>query len=128
VGGYQHWVNVGRFNDGRLLDPSYPESLVFRNTGTGLKLEAAMFILSTAHNMNNIPASMAWLPGWHKHDDLCFSADAKLRGVISPGGQCPPGSFLFITPPMLHVWIVETPCGPFAGVDGGGLMCDGHEH
>ncbi len=25
---------------------------------------------------------------------------------------------------MLHVWIVDTPCGRFAGVDEHGLMCD----
>jgi hypothetical protein len=25
---------------------------------------------------------------------------------------------------MLHLWIVDTPCGRFAGVDEHGVMCD----
>jgi hypothetical protein len=29
---------------------------------------------------------------------------------------------------MVHVWIVDTPCGRFVGIDEHGLMCDhGHE-
>jgi hypothetical protein len=28
---------------------------------------------------------------------------------------------------MLHVWIVDTMCGRFAGVDENGLMCHHHE-
>jgi hypothetical protein len=29
---------------------------------------------------------------------------------------------------MVHVWLTQTPCGPFAGIDEGGPMCDGHAH
>jgi hypothetical protein len=32
------------------------------------------------------------------------------------------------TPPMVHVWIVDTMCGRFAGVDENGLQCTSHEH
>jgi hypothetical protein len=127
VGGYQHWINLGRFDDGRILDPDYPESLVFKNTGAGLVLEAAMFILPWNYDVTNIPPSISWLPGWHKHDDLCFTVGGKLVAQVKPGETCPQGSILIITPPMLHVWIVDTECGRFAGVDGGGLMCE-HEH
>jgi hypothetical protein len=127
VGGYQHWINLSRFNDAHILNPDVPESLVFRNTGAGLVLEAAMFILPWSYNINNIPSEISWLPGWHKHDDLCFDGTGRLRGQVKPGQTCPSGSFLIVTPPMLHVWIVPTECGPFAGVDGGGIMCD-HEH
>jgi len=126
-GGYQHWINLGRFDDGRILDPDYVESLVFRNTGAGLVLEAAMFMLPWSYNMNNIPSSISWLPGWHLHDNLCFSGTG-LKGVVDANGDCPPGSSRIVTPPMLHVWIVETECGPFAGVDEGGLICDEHDH
>jgi hypothetical protein len=29
---------------------------------------------------------------------------------------------------MVHVWIVDTRCGRFAGVDENGLQCHEHEH
>jgi len=29
---------------------------------------------------------------------------------------------------MLHIWIVDTPCGRFAGVDENGLQCEPHQH
>jgi hypothetical protein len=30
---------------------------------------------------------------------------------------------------MLHVWLVDNPCGPFAGVEGHGSGdCSTHEH
>jgi hypothetical protein len=31
------------------------------------------------------------------------------------------------TAPMLHVWLEDTPCGPFAGIEGHGGSCD-HAH
>ncbi|HEX6567685.1 MAG TPA: hypothetical protein VF015_00895, partial [Acidimicrobiales bacterium] len=68
--GYQHWVNLGWFGDGHRLDPAYPESLVFRNSEDGPVLEAAMYLLPWGYNLSNIPEDVAWLPGWHVHDNL----------------------------------------------------------
>ena len=45
---------------------------------------------------------------------------------VTVDGQCERGNVL-LTPPMIHVWRVDTPCGRFAGVDEHGLQCD-HEH
>ncbi|HZA74834.1 MAG TPA: alpha/beta hydrolase [Acidimicrobiales bacterium] len=122
-GGYQHWVNLGWILDGHTLDPEFPESLVLRNTGDGLMVEAAMFILDR-YGMENIPDDIAWLPGWHVHDNICWDG-SRLVG-IAVDGECERG-FLLVTPPMVHVWIVDTPCGRFVGIDEHGLMCD-HEH
>ena len=124
-GGYQHWINVSWFSD--TLDPDRPGSLVFLNTGDGLELQAAMYMLPLSRNLSNIPADIAWLPGWHVHDNLCFGSGLQLAGLTDANGQCPAGSTQIDTPPMLHVWIVDTECGRFAGVDENGLQCD-HEH
>ncbi|MBN2622420.1 MAG: hypothetical protein JXA83_03575 [Acidimicrobiales bacterium] len=122
---YQHWVNLPWFGDGREIDPEYPESLVFRNTADGPVLEAAMYMLPWGYNLSNIPEDIAWLPGWHVHDNLCFDGNGRIVD-IAEDGVCEAG-FLVVTPPMIHVWLVDTPCGRFAGVDENGLQCD-HEH
>jgi LPXTG-motif cell wall-anchored protein len=119
--GYQHWINTGWIGDQYTLNPQFPESLVFRNAADGPVLEAAMYMLGLGHTMDTIPEDIAWLPGWHVHTNLCFEG-LRLVG-IAVDGRCERGSIL-IPPPMVHVWIVDTPCGRFPGVDEHGLMCD----
>ena len=31
-----------------------------------------MYMLEPGYGLGNIPADIAWLPGWHIHDNLCF--------------------------------------------------------
>lgn len=124
---YQHWINLGRIVDADRLHPARPESLVLRNTADGPVVEAAMYMLDLGFHMGNIPADIAWLPGWHIHDNLCFGPNYELYGV-TVDGVCERGNVL-PTPPMIHVWRVDTRCGRFAGVDEFGLQCDHHhEH
>ena len=125
-GTYQHWINTGLLGDSHTLDPQVPESLVFRNTGDGSVLEAAMYMLGLGADLNHLPADSAFLPGWHIHTNLCFDNNFHLVGV-TVNGVCERGHFL-PTPPMLHIWIVDTPCGRFAGVDENGLQCEPHQH
>jgi hypothetical protein len=121
---YQHWINTGWIGDQYTLNPGFPESLVFRNAADGPVLEAAMYMLGLGHTMDTIPEDISWLPGWHVHTNLCFEG-LRLVG-IAVDGRCERGVIL-IPPPMVHVWIVDTPCGRFPGVDEHGLMCDpGH--
>ncbi|HEY6697921.1 MAG TPA: carboxylesterase family protein, partial [Acidimicrobiales bacterium] len=119
--GYQHWINTGWIGDQYTLNPEFPESLVFRNAADGPVLEAAMYMLGLGHTMDTIPEDIAFLPGWHVHTNLCFEG-LRLVG-IAVNGRCERGTIL-IPPPMVHVWIVDTPCGRFPGVDEHGLMCD----
>jgi acetyl esterase/lipase len=119
--GYQHWINTGWIGDQYTLNPEFPESLVFRNAADGPVLEAAMYMLGLGHTMDTIPEDIAWLPGWHVHTNLCFEG-LRLVG-LAVDGRCERGTIL-IPPPMVHVWIVDTPCGRFPGVDEHGLMCD----
>jgi hypothetical protein len=123
--GYQHWINTGWIGDQHTLNPEFPESLVFRNAADGPVLEAAMYMLGLGYTMDSIPEDIAWLPGWHVHTNLCFEG-LRLVG-IAVNGVCERGAIL-IPPPMVHVWIVDTRCGRFPGVDEHGLMChDEHE-
>jgi acetyl esterase/lipase len=124
VGQYQHWISLSRISDPRILDPATPESLVFRTTEDGPVLEAAMYMLTPGVTLSTIPPDIAWFPGWHVHDNLCFDGSFRVVG-LAVNGVCERGS-LIVTPPMVHVWIVDTPCGRFAGVDENGLQCDHH--
>jgi LPXTG-motif cell wall-anchored protein len=125
-GTYQHWIHLGRIGDSHTLDPQFPESLVFRNTGDGPVLEAAMYMLGLGADLDHLPPDSAFLPGWHIHTNLCFDNNFRLVGV-TVNGACERGHVL-PTPPMVHVWIVDTPCGRFAGVDEHGLQCEPHGH
>jgi hypothetical protein len=104
-----------------MLDPDHPEALVFtvdRATGTKT-LAAAMYIAEPGAKRPDLP--------WHTHDNLCFSGapDAwRMAGTTGPGEDCRPGTFRLsqATIPMVHVWIVPQPCGPFANLG------EGHHH
>jgi hypothetical protein len=132
-GGYEHWWRVPSLTDGHVLDPERPESLVFRRTEDGRReLVAAMYVLEWGTTMADIPtkhADIAWLPGWHVHDDE-FCVDEKLEYTepVREDGTCGTGTPA-LTPPMVHVWIKENPCGHrFAGIGLGGIECDQHDH
>ena len=85
-----------------------------------------MYLLGLGADLNHLPADSAFLPGWHIHTNLCFDNSFRLVGV-TVNGACERGHIL-PTPPMLHVWAVDTVCGRFAGVDENGLQCEPHEH
>jgi hypothetical protein len=112
---YVHWVNLAWMGNPNVLDPAEPESLVYRNTPEGQVLEAAMYILPEKDMP--IPDVGGSLTAWHNHGDLCFrSSDARIVGTTA-SGPCPTGSVNVPTSDMLHVWIVDHPGGPFAGIE-----------
>lgn len=127
---YQHWISIGRIGlSGSTITPMEPESLVYRQTEDGPVLEAAMYILGADHvGVDSVPEALKYLPDWHVHENLCAEGfPPRLVGLTDEHGNCVRG-YKLVTPPMLHVWPVETPCGHFAGVDEHGLICDPHEH
>ena len=69
---------------------------MFRTTPDGPVLEAAMYMLSLNYDLGNIPADIAWLPGWHIHDNLCFGPNYELvrrdgqRASASAATSCRP--------------------------------------
>jgi len=127
-GGWDHWMNPEWIADDHVLDPTRPESLVYRSTEEGWVLEAAMFYLPPGHDMTNIPEDLAWLPGWHQHPELCVTPDGRYAGLTDENGNCFSGAPSDM-PPMMHVWIVDPGCGHrFGGVGVGGLNCDVSHH
>jgi hypothetical protein len=111
-GGYVHFINPSWFDDGHILDPTHPESLLFQETfdpvsGTStFVLKAAMFFMPTGTTMATIPADLAWIPGWHVHPDVCVSDAWTFTGLADESGNCSQGHPL-TGPPMTHVWITD---------------------
>ena len=125
VTGFEHFVNYAYLLDGREVDPARIESVVVKHETNGSKkVASAMYILSPGKTMADVPDIAGELTTWHDHQNLCWEG---LRVVaVTVNGACPRGTFR-PTPPMLHVWMVPHPCGPFAGIDGHGERCE-HDH
>ena len=137
--GYEHLIQWDWINDDDILDPERPESLVYRVDRDGTRtLEAAMYMLPQGETLDTVPELGGKLTQWHIHDNLCFTPGEapKVRGVTGVGQGCPPGLTKLDPVPMIHVWIVPHPCGPFAALEGVGAgqikegeerLCD-HAH
>jgi hypothetical protein len=130
--GYEHLIQWDWINDGAILDPERPESLVYRVDRDGTRtLEAAMYMLPQGETLDTVPELGGKLTQWHIHDDLCFTPGEapKVRGVTGVGQGCPAGLVKLDPVPMIHVWIVPHRCGPFAALEGvgGGQIKEGEE-
>jgi hypothetical protein len=123
--GDEHMINWSYLTDNHVLDPMYPESLVYNTHNSPPTLEAAMFMLSLGQRFANIPRLFSGpLTQWHIHNNLCMRdlgghPDQQLVAGITDGqGNCPTGEEKSLPVPMIHVWIVRNPCGPFAALEG----------
>jgi hypothetical protein len=116
--GFEHFVNWGYLSDTHEMDPNHIESIVMRVSGSVKTVESAMYILAIGKTMADVPDIAGDLTHFHDHQNLCFDSN-RVVGLTRPDGTCERGTF-FPTPPMLHVWIVDQPCGPFAGIEGSG--------
>jgi hypothetical protein len=125
--GHEHFMKWDLIDDGRMLDPDYPESLVFEvDRATGEKrLAAAMYMANLNDTLETVPAIGGELIQWHIHDNLCFQGEAlawTVGAVAPPGEECPGDTFRLSDNqvPMIHVWIVPHECGPFSALEGVG--------
>ncbi len=122
--GFEHLIKYSLLNDGRFLDTTAPESLVYKVNGSTRTLVSAMFIApsGTAINDTTLVNYAGGLIQWHVHDNLCWrnvNGVPKVIGAIDANGNCPPNSTLQRGgAPMVHVWITSHPCGPFAALEG----------
>jgi hypothetical protein len=142
--GVEHFIKWDDIIDDHVLDPDYPEALVYEVTkperkfiydiskppaaGTR-KLVSAMYMLKPSDTLDTVPDLGGKLTQFHIHNNLCFDKDPRktaigaqgprVVGITSPDGSCRFGYKL--TPvPMIHVWITSHPCGPFAALEGVG--------
>jgi hypothetical protein len=123
VTGDEHYVNWSYVDDGHILDPKRPESLVYEYRGGSQKLVAAMYMLPFGSTFADVPDVGGSLTQWHVHADLCLTEDPNQKfvaGFAALDGPCPAGTTKAGNTPMLHVWIVPNPCGPFAALEGVG--------
>ena len=128
VTGYEHFVNPSTFDDGKILDPNAPESLVYQTEGGKRTLVAAMFMLPPGTTLADVPDTGGKLMQWHIHDNLCFSPDTgRVAGLRAPGTPCTNGLVGGGENPMIHVWIRSHECGPFSALEGigGGTIAEG---
>jgi hypothetical protein len=125
--GHEHFVHREWARNTERLEPARPESLVYRVTNEGRELVSVMYILPPGSTMDDVPDLGDERAVWHAHDDLCWSPEGRVAGLLVDG-QCRPGGIHAVTPPMLHVWLVEHPCGPFAGLGDHGETCDPESH
>ena len=122
--GYEHFVKFAAMDDGKFLDATAPESIVYKVYGDTRILVSAMYMAEGAPALDDplLTDYAGPLFQWHVHQDLCWSMKEGRMGVVGvldANGNCPPGSFLnAVMKPMVHVWIVSHPCGPFAAVEG----------
>jgi hypothetical protein len=83
-----------------------------------------MYILDRGDTMADVPEIAGELTRWHNHQNLCWDETGTRLAGIFVNGACRPGGTLRATAPMLHVWLDDTPCGPFAGIEGHRGSCD----
>jgi hypothetical protein len=130
--GTEHWVKWSLVDDNDILDPQHPESLVYQ----GDTLVAAMYMMPDGTTANQVPDIGGALTQWHVHNDLCLVQNKQdplqwyLRGTTTASGSCTDvaqGAVKKGDVPMIHVWIVKNPCGPFAPLsgEGGGQTLNG---
>ena len=131
--GHEHYIQWDWIDDDKVLDPDYPESLVFEPQPDGSKrLVSAMFMMPSNTPLDEVPDFGGALMQWHVHGDLCFTdnPDApQVAGVKPVGTPCAPPLVDGTLSPMIHVWITPHECGPFAALDGiaGGQVPTGEE-
>jgi hypothetical protein len=121
--GDEHYVKWSDVDDGHILDPTRPESLVYEYRNGKQQVAAAMYMLPFGSRFADTPDVGGPLTQWHIHADLCLTDDPQqktLAGFVPVNGKCQPGTSKAGGMPMLHVWVVPNPCGPFAALEGVG--------
>jgi hypothetical protein len=119
--GHEHFINTSYFDDGQILNPDRPESLVYEPQPDGTKkLVSAMYMLAPDQTLDDVPDVGGKLTQWHIHNNLCFTTTGRVAGLTNAEGGCNAPLVKAPEQPMIHVWITKHPCGPFAALEGVG--------
>jgi hypothetical protein len=107
-----HYGNSRFEKDGRVLDPTRPETLVYAGTPDGPLLLGAMYSLP---GLDRTPPDVGGpLTPWHVHTNVCVGpVPPFLIGLLTPFGTCPFGSVNIVSNAMIHIWTIPWPGGPY---------------
>jgi hypothetical protein len=107
-----HYTNRRFEQDGRILDPTRPETLVYAGSPDGPVLLGAMFSLP---GLDRTPPDVGGpLTPWHVHTNVCASpVPPFLIGILTPFGNCPFGSVNIVSNAMIHIWTIDWAGGPY---------------
>jgi hypothetical protein len=111
LGVQRHLKNKVNQKDGRILDTSKPELLVYGTDGDRFVLLGVAYTMEKAGVRG--PEVGGSLTRWHTHN-ICFTLTPPGFGLVSPFGNCPIGAVSVTLPDMMHVWTVDNPDGPYA--------------
>ena len=77
--------------------------------------------------VEDVPNYGGSLMQFHIHNNLCYTPEGRVAGLTNGDGECAPGLILPPAAPMVHVWLQNQPCGPFAALEGigGGQIAEG---
>jgi hypothetical protein len=115
-----HVGNPAYQHDGRVLDPTRVESLVYVSFGRTSMLLGAMYIAEPSAPQG--PLIGGALTSWHVHTNLCVDDTAGTALNPRADGTCAPGSAIGPTAQMLHVWTIPYAGGPFADINSSALI------
>jgi hypothetical protein len=123
--GSEHYIKSSLIEDGDMLDPAAPESLVYDVEDGTKTLAGAMYIVSARPlDDPSLTEYAGPLMTWHEHNNLCWGVGAdgkpKVVGLTDADGNCANGVKAGGENPMVHVWIVPRACGVFSALEGVG--------
>lgn len=107
-----HFIRSDFQRDGRELDPDYPEVLLYSKRLDGTWRFVGVMFLAEAQG-DTPPQYFGSLDAWHRHENLCFTAGARVSTTAS-AGDCRSGVFVAKTAYQLHVWVLPGGTGVFA--------------
>jgi hypothetical protein len=99
--GLVHVPNKANRTDGRVLDATAPETLIYAHRADGSFVLVG--VMYTAEKKAP-PTSYQPYVRWHTHEVCTGGGPGKARPV---DGQCPAGTTLRTTGAMTHVWFVD---------------------
>lgn len=100
-----HYVSAAALRDGRVLDPSRPEALMYADRADGPVLLGAMFL---APGTSRGPQIGGPLTRWHYHlfgAAVCMIDGGFPVALAGAHDACALGRAAVRSPEMLHVWI-----------------------
>lgn len=102
-----HADNPAYKDDGKILDPTRPETLVYHPGPEGPILLGAMYQTDGSGEAGPMVGGSSTV--WHGHDHVCFGLlPPGLGSLGSPLGTCPLGTVaVALTNEMIHVWTID---------------------